>query len=652
MNKPQKKTHPLLVKEWDYSKNAPFSPQDVTYGSKKKVWWKCSVCSNEWEAAIKNRAHGTGCPYCANRCKGKKITDSKIRNRSSLREINPVLANEWHPTKNGELTPDDIAAKSKKKVWWKCHDCGYEWAAVVYSRHTRGCPACAGKVVVVGFNDLKTVNPTLAEEWHPTKNGNLLPSMITQSAGCKVWWKCRVCGYEWETSPNKRTDGRGCPNCSLKIQGENLVKNRIKRVGALSDTNPELTKEWNYDRNGELTPDMITAGSSKNVWWRCSQCGYEWQQTVNTRNIGHSCPQCANEQQTSFPEQAVYYYLNNCFSAENRKKLFGFEVDVWISTLNIAVEYDGRYFHSLPGSVEKDYRKECELAKHGIKMFRIKEGDNNEVYKNVVFYNFDFAYTNLPWAISELVRLIDEKSVCDIDFTRDISLIQQQYIYTKKSNSLLVVYPDIARDWHPTKNGLITPEMVSKGSHKIVWWKCSHCGYEWQRSINDRTNKMSSCPKCANQNRKDSAQETYIRKRESLADKYPQIASEWNYELNNPLTPDTVSGGSSKKVWWICSNCENVWTATITNRTSRGSKCPICFGYKQVLAVSNPQLASEWHPTKNGNLTPKNVLAGSNKMVWWCCKQGHEWQAIINSRKEGNGSCPYCSGKSNKSDST
>ncbi len=62
------------------------------------------------------------------------------------------------------------------------------------------------------------------------------------------------------------------------------------------------------------------------------------------------------------------------------------------------------------------------------------------------------------------------------------------------------------------------------------------------------------------------------------------------------------------------------------------------------LQVVNPDLAKEWHPTKNEDLNPEDVTSGSNKKVWWLCNEGHEWEAQINSRNSGRG-CPYCSGR-------
>lgn len=82
----------------------------------------------------------------------------------------PELAKEWHPTKNGDLKPSEIAETSHQPVWWQ-DPLGHEWRAQIFSR-TRlhsGCPYCANRMLMPGFNDLATRFPALAEEWDEEK---------------------------------------------------------------------------------------------------------------------------------------------------------------------------------------------------------------------------------------------------------------------------------------------------------------------------------------------------------------------------------------------------------------------------------------------------------------------------------------------------
>lgn len=120
---------------------------------------------------------------------------SLVTGLNDLATVNPDLAAEWHPTKNHSLLPSQVAAGTKRKVWWKCH-LGHEWEAAVSSRNKgSGCPYCAGQRAIPGVNDLSTVSPGVAAEWHPSKNGPLCPNQVMPKSSKKVWWLGK-CGHE------------------------------------------------------------------------------------------------------------------------------------------------------------------------------------------------------------------------------------------------------------------------------------------------------------------------------------------------------------------------------------------------------------------------------------------------------------------------
>ena len=206
----------------------------------------------------------------------------------------------------------------------------------------------------------------------------------------------------------------------------------------------------------------------------------------------------------------------------------------------------------------------------------------------------------------------------------------------KGINDLSTLNPELVKEWHPTKNGELKPTDVTYGSGEKVWWLCNE-GHEYQASVYAR-NKGSKCPYCAGQK--------VLKGFNDLASQKPELAKEWHPTKNEDLTPDKVPCQYNKNVWWL-GKCGHEWFAKVSNRFN-GAGCPYCSGRYPIkgvndLATTNPELASEWHPTKNGNLTPSDVKEHSNKKVWWMCNQGHEWEAMINSRiKRG---CPYCGGK-------
>jgi hypothetical protein len=192
----------ILAKEWHSTNNAPLTPKDVHPNSNKEAWWVCDK-GHEWEARIADRNQGTGCPYCS----GHMVCIDNC-----LATVNPDLAKEWHPTKNAPLTTKDVTQGSNKKVWWLCSK-DHEWEATVADRNQeRGCPYCSGRMVCID-NCLATLNPSLAKEWHPTKNAPLTPKDVTQGSDKKVWWLCSK-DHEWEAAIYSRNQGRGCRYCS------------------------------------------------------------------------------------------------------------------------------------------------------------------------------------------------------------------------------------------------------------------------------------------------------------------------------------------------------------------------------------------------------------------------------------------------------
>jgi len=412
----------------------------------------------------------------------------------------------------------------------------------------------------------------------------------------------------------------------------------LKGYNDLATSNPELAKEWHPTKNGKLMPNMIIAGSEKKIWW-LGNCGHEWKSIVYHRNKGIGCPVCAKELRTSFPEQVIFYYMKKVFETTvNSYKIDkNIEIDVFIKALRLGIEYDGEHWHKNP---KRDKEKNLLCKNKNIELIRVREKNCPELDDDTYcIFLEDNSIIELEKAVAMIFAYITKYIIkinyfFKIDITRDTQDINELFILSKKDNSLLVANPELAQDWHPSKNGKLTPEMLQTGSNKKVWW-LGKCGHEWQAKVCNRVNGRN-CPICAGK--------VILKGHNDLAFTNPKLAKEWHPIKNYQLTPEKVTAGSDKKVWWL-GNCGHEWQASIGHR-SRGRGCPICSG-KQVLegyndlATVNSELAKEWHPTKNENLTPNNVVANSNKKVWWQCKKGHEWEAIIANRSKGRG-CHLC----------
>ena len=129
----------------------------------------------------------------------------------------------------------------------------------------------------------------------------------------------------------------------------------------------------------------------------------------------------------------------------------------------------------------------------------------------------------------------------------------------------------------------------------------------------------------------------------SLAEVYPELITEWS-EKNLPLTPDDITFGSNKKVWWK-GTCGHEWQTSVKAR-SNGEKCPICSGARVIagindLATTDSQLLSEWDYEQN-KLKPTEVSRTSAKRAWWKCRHGHSWSMKINERTILNKGCRIC----------
>ena len=137
--------------------------------------------------------------------------------RPTLEQTHPHLLKDWHPTKNGDLVPSMFSKGNLAMIWW-LGDCGHEWQTKISNRaNGAGCPYCAHRKLLKGFNDFATLRPELVKEWHPTKNGDLQPDMIFSKSNRAVWWKCSNpnCNHEWEVAPIQRKTP-GCRLCKTR----------------------------------------------------------------------------------------------------------------------------------------------------------------------------------------------------------------------------------------------------------------------------------------------------------------------------------------------------------------------------------------------------------------------------------------------------
>ena len=226
---------------------------------------------------------------------------------NSLAEVHPELVSEWSE-KNLPLTSDDITFGSNKKVWWR-GACGHEWQTSVKARSNgEKCPICSGARVIAGINDLATLEPLLVKQW--SEKNKIKPTEVSIGSHKKVIWRCEK-GHEWEAAVKSRTINKtGCPYCS-----HNKV---LAGFNDLATLLPDIAAEWS-DRNYPLLPTQVTVFANRKAWWKCKDCGREWNTLISTRSGGSKCPYCSgyiflkgfNDLQTTHPEIASEWSEKN-----------------------------------------------------------------------------------------------------------------------------------------------------------------------------------------------------------------------------------------------------------------------------------------------------------------------------------------------------
>jgi hypothetical protein len=269
---------PEIAAQWHQTKNGELTPADVVSRSGKDFWWQCDVSlDHEWKARPSVRVgKGSGCPCC----EGRKVSVT-----NSLATVKPLAAALWDPIKNGDLMPTDVVASSHRKHWFVIPGKGAVQRALgSFKREVGESVARAPSVL------LSDASPKVAAQWHPTKNGDLLPTDITSGSDKKYWWQCDVSpDHEWQvSSANRVASGSGCPFC------RNL---KVSMTNSLASLAPEVATQWHPTKNGNVTPENVVSQTSKKYWWRCdADSDHDWEASPSNRvGRGSGCPYCRGD---------------------------------------------------------------------------------------------------------------------------------------------------------------------------------------------------------------------------------------------------------------------------------------------------------------------------------------------------------------------
>lgn len=481
-------------------------------------------------------------------------------------------------------------------------------------------------------------------DWEQNERENLDPQKLTYGSGKKANWICSQ-GHNWKTSIYHRTErGTKCPYCSNKkiLSGYNDLQSQ----------RPDLMKEWDYETN-TIDPSTVAIKSNKIAAWICKK-GHRYNKAIYKRVSGEGCPVCTKASRTSFPEQCFFFYIKKVYpdAINGYRKIFnnGMELDIYIPSIKTGIEYDGVFWHDQTG-LPREKKKYQICKENGIRLFRIKEESFKDFFDNadkIWYIPKKCTYALLDFYITDILKHLTFFSthLPDVNVSRDKTKILE-FKTLKLTESLLFTHPEIASEWHPSKNGKLTPDLFPPGSADVMWWHCSKCGNEWKSSIVNRI-KGHGCNICATDRRKNTKRDTILARSGSIDKEWCLL--DWDYEINE-FGPEHYTNGSGEVVSWRCHKCGHKWKASICDRTrDNRNGCPLCSGKVIVSGVNDlstlmPELMQEWDYEKNTEIDPTKVGRGSRLYAFWsCCKCGYKWEAQIYNRVNGKG-CPCCANR-------
>lgn len=581
-------THPQIASKWHPELNGDLTAWDLTYTDHRKVWWLCDEHHAFQKTVNKQVRNDRFCPECIHLKGNFSINFPHLIEQISDKNINLDISLLLH--------------RSDKRIWWKCptgEHPDYLMSMIVKTKSTRpkDCPVCNG-FLPSKETSLAGQYPELLKEWDYKNNKGLDPFDLSPGSNAKVWWICQKNPeHRWHTPIYLRSRRSAkCPYCRgiyadnehrLSIVRPDLSaewhrsKNRhlwLKIQGTFKDRGNRAIPSHLKEKNRFLRPRDLSINSYEIVWWKCPVDGTIWRdRVVNRTKKGKGCPTCTSKS-----------FVQN----ESIAALFPGRIKLWHPSRNLP---------ELPEQFSK--------------------GSNRSVW----------------WRCPKSATHVWQAKICNIVRAWANENSGCPWCYGKKvdeHNSLAALNPDLAKNWHPTANGDLTPSKVTAHSGKKVWWLCSKAGHTYQYSVTGQSQRQQQqhelCPDCSH---------VAINEKTSLAGVSPQAAAMWHPRKNGKLTASDVHAGNTvSKFWWRCPQ-KHEWMASVPHMVISAAKpnkskgCPYCCGKKATIQNNlyslNYKLAQMWDVERNAPVQSWDVLPLSKKMAHWLCPNGHRFEQTI-----------------------
>jgi hypothetical protein len=562
----------------------------------------------------------------------------KIRKEStsSLAAKRPDLVKYFDADQNG-FTSSMVSSVSSDVVWWKC-EVGHS-----FKRSAGGmgrsslCPICTNHYAHPGYN-LAILHPHLESELDRNKHPDINLAAFLPSSNVKLFWTCEH-GHSFQQQIINRVNQHGCTVCNRRT-----VIPETSLLAVYPDIAAQLDPLASGFNSSEVSPHSSRIGH-----WICSKFpSHQWAAKIEQRTrLLSGCPHC--DVKTSKPELRLYAEIKALFpDTQNRKKFGKTELDIFIPSLNIGIEYDGAYWHK--NNSAKDLKKIDKFFSLNINVIRVREypleitrdldvqcSSNKEITKVDINNIVQKLMAIIPDSYADVVQdYIDASNfVADADFKHLLTTM----LIPSDDSSFEKNFPELAKEFDAEKNTYPITSL-SSGSNLLIYWKCAqNPSHRWSSILSSRTSgRGAGCPFCAGKK---------VDAFNSLAACFPEIAAQLDTDKSG-FTADQVVPGSGKVGIWRC-NEGHEWQAKIANRTSQNKTgCPYCSGRKKTndlgLVALFPEIAAQVdRDLYKGDLS--RVAPNTKVMLPFVCEVGHKWVANLGNRTRLGRGCPFCAGQ-------
>ena len=504
------------------------------------------------------------------------------------------------------------------------------------------------------------VHPELVDEWDFTANQEQgwSPETTTARSSRRVWWICRTCSHRWIATPNNRSRGNGCQKCG--VERRRKVRQKPPSEKSLATLYPRAAQDWHPTKNKPDTPKDVYAKSEVPRWWRCQQGHEEFTPPKRrVKGVGDGgCTVCGgrtvlagfNDLATTYPHIAELWDTerNDALGIKVTEVSAGSMRNVWWTcsaghstqqTVKTRVRSAGCSRCHILGRSRIEIELGCELAAVGVPVQETPDSrwtiGDARVQLDIVVPSWKLIIEFDGWHWHK-----GRKKAAD-DLAKTMQLQGQGWTVIRLRDRLdALTSHDVVVDFYDGAL-VVTKELLLqiRGEGYCVPRIDEYLASESPWAEYEANRKL------------------HVEREKSLLSEFPDLAAEFDYELNNGLRPEALHPGTNRRVFWHCSVCDHQWETAVNARTTgRRTGCPSCKGRNhaqrrrtpkpgQSLAEQYPHLAAEWDYRKNP-AAPDSYRPFSFDEAWWLCPdKNHSYKSVIASRSHAGNGCPICDGK-------